>query len=282
MFDSQLEARFERRLTLENDLRLAIEDRALSVVYQPIVNLSTGTIESVEALVRWTHPTLGVVSPAEFVPIAEDVGLIESLGQHVLRTSIQDFLRWKRVDPSRSPRRLSVNLSRVELALAQAYIGRLAQVLSETHMPADCLTLEVTEREIMRDPVLSLDAMRRLKSLGVSLAMDDFGTGASSLSCLRDFPFDSIKIDRSFLANLEQQRDVLMVLHATVTLVDNLGMSSVAEGIERPTQVATLQAIGCRYGQGFLFSAGLPANRLLELDPLANLAGLSVARLESR
>jgi diguanylate cyclase (GGDEF)-like protein/PAS domain S-box-containing protein len=267
-FDEGMQARLRRRLTLESDLRDAIEAGALTVAYQPIVDLQTGRIDGAEALVRWTHPTLGVISPAEFVPIAEDANLIVALGARVLQSACETFQHWRRTDPGRAPRRISVNMSRVELALGDAYIERLRSVLAETGMPAESLLLEVTEREIMRNPALSLELMKRLKAVGVRLAMDDFGTGASSLSCLRDYPFDIIKIDRSFLADLEAQQDVLMVLHATVTLVENLGMASVAEGIERPAQVAVLQTIGCRYGQGFLFSKAVPGDQFLAIDAL--------------
>lgn len=269
VFDEHMENRLLRRLLLENDLRAALLDNGLSVVYQPIVDLETGTMTSAEALVRWTHPTLGPISPAEFVPIAEESGLVVPLGNYVLREACRQFLAWRRSDVDRAPETISINLSRTELALGHAYIERLRNTLMEVGMDPHLLQLEVTEREIARDPALSISLMHALKETGVRLAMDDFGTGASSLSCLRHLPFDTVKIDQSFLASLESERDVLMVLHATVTLIENLGMCSVAEGIERASQVAVLQSIRCRRGQGYLFSRPLAGDLLTAVDCLA-------------
>jgi diguanylate cyclase (GGDEF)-like protein/PAS domain S-box-containing protein len=268
-FDEHMQNRLSRRLLLENDLRSALLKEGLSVVYQPIVDLENGTMTSAEALVRWTHPTLGPISPAEFVPIAEESGLVVPLGNYVLREACRQFLAWRRSDLDRAPETISINLSRTELALGHAYIERLRNTLKEVGMDPHLLQLEVTEREIARDPALSISLMHALKETGVRLAMDDFGTGASSLSCLRHLPFDTVKIDQSFLASLESERDVLMVLHATVTLIENLGMCSVAEGIERASQVAVLQSIRCRRGQGYLFSRPLAGDLLTAVDCLA-------------
>jgi len=269
VFDEPMQNRLSRRMLLESDLRSALLNHALSVVYQPIVDLENGTMTSAEALVRWTHPTLGAISPAEFVPIAEESGLVVPLGDYVLREACRQFLAWRRSDFDRAPESISINLSRTELALGHAYIERLADTLTEVGMDPQFLQLEVTEREIARDPALSISLMHALKETGVRLAMDDFGTGASSLSCLRHLPFDTVKIDQSFLASLESERDVLMVLHATVTLIENLGMCSVAEGIERASQVAVLQSIRCRRGQGYLFSRPLAGELLTAVDCLA-------------
>ena len=269
IFDEQMQSRISRRLALESDLRMALLNDGLSVVYQPIVDLENGRMTSAEALVRWTHPTLGPISPAEFVPIAEESGLVVPLGNYVLREACEQFLSWRRWDPERAPQTISINLSRTELALGHAYIERLRDTLTEVGIEPRCLQLEVTEREIARDPALSISLMHALKETGVRLAMDDFGTGASSLSCLRHLPFDTVKIDQSFLASLESERDVLMVLHATVTLIENLGMCSVAEGIERASQVAVLQSIRCRHGQGYLFSRPLAGELLTAVDCLA-------------
>ncbi len=153
-----------------------------------------------------------------------------------------------------APRYVSVNVSRAELALGDRLLARIRQCLADSRLSADSLQLEVTEREVMRDPDASLALMKRLRELGVRLAMDDFGTGTSSLGCLRQYPFDVIKIDRSFVHDLAANPDVLAVIHATITLVENLGKSSVAEGVEEPAQVAVLQSLGCRYAQGYYFS----------------------------
>jgi diguanylate cyclase (GGDEF)-like protein len=269
VFDEHMQNRVSRRLLLESDLRLALLNNGLNVVYQPIVDLENGTMTSAEALVRWTHPTMGAISPAEFVPIAEESGLVVPLGNFVLREACRQFLAWRRSDLDRAPETISINLSRTELALGHGYIERLRDTLTEVGIEPGFLQLEVTEREIARDPALSISLMHALKETGVRLAMDDFGTGASSLSCLRHLPFDTVKIDQSFLASLESERDVLMVLHATVTLIENLGMCSVAEGIERASQVAVLQSIRCRRGQGYLFSRPLAGDLLTSVDCLA-------------
>jgi EAL domain-containing protein (putative c-di-GMP-specific phosphodiesterase class I) len=163
-------------------------------------------------------------------------------------------------------------VSRAELALGERLLGRIRQTLSQTGISADSLQLEVTEREVMRDPEASLALMRRLRELGVRLAMDDFGTGTSSLACLRQYPFDVIKIDRSFVNDLAADPDVLAVIHATITLVENLGKASVAEGVEEPAQVAVLQSLGCRYAQGYYFSRPVPVENLMGTMLLRQLA----------
>jgi EAL domain-containing protein (putative c-di-GMP-specific phosphodiesterase class I) len=158
---------------------------------------------------------------------------------------------------------VSVNISRAELALGDRLMSRVREVLDATGLPAHCLQLEVTEREVMRDPDTTLKLMHALRALGVQLAMDDFGTGTSSLGCLRDYPFDVIKIDRSFVQDISENPDVLAVIHATITLVQNLGKMSVAEGVERAEQVAVLQSLSCNYAQGYFFSRPVPARELL-------------------
>jgi EAL domain-containing protein (putative c-di-GMP-specific phosphodiesterase class I) len=219
---------------------------------------------SVEALLRWNHPELGAVSPSEFIPIAEECGLIASLGQWVLKEACQALVNWRRIDPLRAPATVSVNISRAELALGGRLLDQLLATLASTGLPAQCLQLEVTEREVMRNPEASFELMRELRRLGVSLAMDDFGTGTSSLRFLREYPFDTIKIDRSFIKDLNTGPDVLAVIHATISLIENLGMASLAEGVEEPAQLALLQSLGCRYAQGYLFSRPVPADRLLD------------------
>jgi EAL domain-containing protein (putative c-di-GMP-specific phosphodiesterase class I) len=266
-----MQRRVSRRLCLEGDLRDALEARQLHVLYQPIIDLETGKLTSVEALVRWTHPELGPISPIEFIPIAEESGLIVALGQFVLRECCAQFLSWQRTAVAQLPVTMSVNVSRSELALGDTYLEALRVILKETGMPSGSLQLEVTEREIVDDPAKSRLLMQRLKATGVRLAMDDFGTGASPLSSLKDFPFDTIKIDQSFIAHVEHQQDVMMVLHATVQLIENLGMSSVAEGVEAAAQVSALQSLGCRSAQGVLFSRPVPGEVLPTVDCLAYL-----------
>ncbi|MBP8307706.1 MAG: bifunctional diguanylate cyclase/phosphodiesterase, partial [Burkholderiaceae bacterium] len=264
VFDEQMHRRLTRRIELENGLRRALGTGQLSLVYQPIVDLESGEMVSVEALARWQHPVLGTISPAEFIPVAEETGLILPLGEWVLRESCRQFMAWRLEAGERAPRTISVNLSRIQMNSPEQLRALLRDVLTSSAMQAEWLQLEVTEREVMRDPQASRALMQELRLIGVRLAMDDFGTGTSSLGCLREFPFDTIKIDRSFLGDLESNRDVLALVHATMTLLENLGLASVAEGVETAAQVAVLQSLGCRYAQGYYLSRPVAADALLD------------------
>lgn len=262
-FSEVMHTRLLRHVTVETALRRALGSRELSLAWQPIVSLETGAVVSAEALLRWDHPVLGKVSPSEFIPIAEDSGLIVAIGQWVLREACAQLAAWRRSRAPGVPEYVSVNLSRTELALGNRLYEQVRNVLQANDLPGACLQLEVTEREVMRNPAEAMKLMRRIQSLGVRFAMDDFGTGTSSLAFLRDYPFNTVKIDRSFVKDLEGSKDVLAVIHATISLVENLGMASVAEGVETPGQLAVLQSLGCRYAQGYLFSRPVPAAELL-------------------
>jgi len=263
VFNEAMRTRLTRHVTIESNLRKALGTSEISLVYQPIVELETGRMTSVEALARWQHPVLGNVSPAEFIPVAEESGLIAPLGQWVLQEACRALAVWRQESPTRAPQSISINISRAELALGDRLLARVRSALEETGLPASCLQLEVTEREVMRDPHTTLRLMHALRDMGVRLAMDDFGTGTSSLGCLRDYPFDVIKIDRSFVHDISGNADVLAVIHATITLVENLGKMSVAEGVERREQVAVLQSLGCHYAQGYFFSKPLSEQQML-------------------
>jgi diguanylate cyclase (GGDEF)-like protein len=264
-FSSTMHERISRQVMIESSLRHAIGSDDLQVVYQPILSLATGRLASVEALVRWEHPILGAVPPSEFIPIAEDSGLIVQLDRWVREQACSAMRHWLSVDPQRAPETVSVNVSRVELAQAGEFRVRIADLLRAMELPAARLQLEVTERNVMRNPQAALKLMRDLKALGVKIAMDDFGTDASSLSVLRTYPFDVVKIDRSFLEGLLNVESVQAVMHATIGLIERLGMASVVEGIEEPAQRTLLRAMGCGYGQGWLFSRPVPADKVLEL-----------------
>lgn len=269
VFNEDMHTRQLRRATLENALRHAIGTDQMWMVYQPIVDLNTGRRCSVEALVRWHHPVLGVVSPGEFIPIAEESGLIVPLGRWILNEACSAMRHWRSTVPARAPDTISVNLSRAEISLGSALREHIVATLQRHDLPPSCLQMEVTEREFMRNPDRALALLRELKSLGIRLAMDDFGTGTSSLSMLRHYPFDTIKIDRSFVQDLAQGADVLALIHATIHLIENLGMTSLAEGVEEPQQVAILQSLGCRLGQGYLFSRPLTAEQVVEdIEPV--------------
>jgi diguanylate cyclase (GGDEF)-like protein/PAS domain S-box-containing protein len=263
MFDDTMRARLTRAAIIETELRHAVERGQLQAVYQPIVDLETGAMTSVEALMRWQHPDLGAVSPSEFIPVAEESGHIMALGEWILRTACLQWTAWQREDPALAPATLSVNLSREQVTLGRRVITVVSEALAAAGMPAAALQLEITEREVMKSPEQARVLLQELSAMGVKLAMDDFGTGTSSLGCLRDYPFDTIKIDKSFVTNVCRDPHVLAVAHATVNVIENLGMVSVAEGIEDPAEVAVLQAMGCRYGQGYLFARPQPAESLL-------------------
>jgi diguanylate cyclase (GGDEF)-like protein/PAS domain S-box-containing protein len=265
-FNDDMHTRLSRKLMIETSLRKAIGTDQLSLVYQSIVELDTGKRSSVEALLRWKHPTLGQISPAEFIPVAEESGLINQVGEWVMRESCSALARWQKIDPERAPRVVSVNVSRAELAQGARLLRCVRESLAAAALPPESLQLEVTEREVMRDPDASLVLMHQLREAGVRLAMDDFGTGTSSLGCLRDYPFDVIKIDRSFVTDLAAGPDTLAVIHATITLVENLGKCSVAEGVETAEQLAILQSLGCHYAQGYFLGYPLPESEVVDTE----------------
>ena len=269
-FEPAMLTKVSRSVLIEEALRRAVVLNQLSLVYQPIVSLQSGLMTSVEALVRWRHPELGVVPPSEFIPIAEDSGLIVPIGEWVLWQACRQWMAWQRERPADAPATVSVNLSRVQMALGDRLLALVAKVLKSVGMPPDRLQLEVTEREVMREPLAARTLMNGLRAMGIRLAMDDFGTGASSLGCLRDYPFDVIKIDKSFIDDMSGP--MLAVVHATVAVIENLGMVSVAEGIEQEMQVGVLQSLGCRYGQGYFFSRPLPPSEVLDAVPATRVA----------
>jgi diguanylate cyclase (GGDEF)-like protein/PAS domain S-box-containing protein len=262
VFTTSMQTQLMRRVRIESDLRGAIGTSQLFLVYQPIVDLQTGGTESIEALLRWNHPELGGIPPSEFVPVAEQSGLIFELAEWVLPEACRMLAAWRSRDRSSAPRSVSVNVSRAELRLGQRLLDRVRETLASTGLPAQCLQLEITEHQVMQDPAYMQSVLLELRGMGVRLAMDDFGTGASSLGCLRHFPFDAIKVDRSFLQGLSGNSEGLAVIHATFMLINNLGKSSVAEGIEDASQVAILQSVGCSYGQGYLFGRPVRAEEL--------------------
>jgi len=276
MFNESMHTRLTRHMTIESDLRHAIANDELYVAYQPIVDLATGRVVSAEALLRWQHPTLGAISPAEFIPIAEETGLIIPVGRWVQQQACRALAQWQALDPEHAPVSISVNVSRAELFLGDKLFAQLQETIEQSGLPPHCLTLEVTEREVMRDPEATIKLMHKIKAIGIKMSMDDFGTGTSSLGVLRSYPFDTIKIDRSFVSDLPGNKDVLAVIHATVNLIENLGMTSLAEGVETAAQAAVLHSLGCRLAQGYLFSRPILPEQMLATIA-AGSAGLKVA-----
>jgi EAL domain-containing protein (putative c-di-GMP-specific phosphodiesterase class I) len=256
-----MNSRVKARRRLEVDLRAAIGGKQFEMFYQPLVSVDSGEVIAFEALIRWRHPERGMISPAEFIPVAEETGLIIPLGEWILRQVCADALGWPRHI------RVAVNLSPVQFrspALVQTVFGALAT----THLEPGRLELEITENALLQDNEAVLEKLHQLKSYGVQISMDDFGTGYSSLSYLRSFPFDKIKIDQSFVRGLGQREDSLAIVRAAISLGRNLGMTTTAEGVETEDQLELLRQEHCDEVQGFLFSPAVPlpeTHRLLRL-----------------
>jgi predicted signal transduction protein with EAL and GGDEF domain len=263
VFDVSMRERVQNRLNLENDLRKALDARQLFLMYQPIISLQSAQIESFEALVRWKHPERGLIFPGEFIPIAEDTRLILPIGDWVLREACGQFVQWQESMGAAAPRSISINLSRNQLVLPDLP-QTIRRILEQTGMTPACLHLEVTESAVMKDAAAATKMLLAIKAIGVKLDMDDFGTGYSSLACLHEFPIDVLKIDRSFIANIDRGRDFAALVHAVAQLARNLNISVVAEGIETVDQLLTLQALECEFGQGYLFSKPLMADQVPE------------------
>ncbi|MGZ8414919.1 MAG: putative bifunctional diguanylate cyclase/phosphodiesterase [Gemmatirosa sp.] len=261
VFESAMYEAVIARLELETDLRRAVEDPAAAgfwLAFQPVVDLRTGRTTSAEALLRWTHPQRGPLSPATFIPLAEETGLIVPLGAWVLREACAERARWQRAltADGRSDDALpgmAVNISGVQLERPE-FVDEVASLLAEAGAPADQLTLEITESVIMQRTEETLRVLHRLKALGVRLAIDDFGTGYSSLSYLQRFPVDVLKIDKSFIDGVARGGSEAALARTIIALGDTLRLRTVAEGIESAAQREELQALGCHQGQGFLFA----------------------------
>ena len=260
-FEPEMNSKIQARRRLEVDLRDAIGGKQFEMFYQPLVSVDSGEVIAFEALIRWRHPERGMISPGEFIPVAEETGLIIPLGEWILRQVCADALSWPRHI------RVAVNLSPVQFrspALVQTVFGALAT----THLEPARLELEITENALLQDNEAVLEKLHQLKSYGVQISMDDFGTGYSSLSYLRSFPFDKIKIDQSFVRGLGQREDSLAIVRAAISLGRNLGMTTTAEGVETEDQLDLLRQERCDEAQGFLFSPAVPlpeTRRLLRL-----------------
>jgi EAL domain-containing protein (putative c-di-GMP-specific phosphodiesterase class I) len=252
------------RLDLTADLDRTLDEGALDVVYQPVVLLGTGAITGFEALARWQHPLLGPISPTEFIPLAEETGLIDRLGHFVLSRVCADLAAWRlELGPDAVPV-VSVNLSPQQLADVHLP-GLVGAALTSSGVPADRLCLEVTESGLGGSDVEVTRALRQIRDLGVQLSLDDFGTGHSSLSRLGGYPFDVVKIDRSFVSRLADGVQDRAVVEAVVRLAAAFTLDVVAEGVETSEQADILAGLGCERVQGFLFSRPVPAAAALDL-----------------
>jgi len=253
VFDAAMRSRAVARLQLENDLRRAIEQQEIRVYYQPILSLQSGKLAGFEALARWLHPSSRLVSPSEFIPVAEETGLILPIGRQVLHEACRQMFAWQNQDASSPGLTISVNLSARQF-MQPGLIEQVKQVLTATGLDPGLLKLEITESVMMENPDAATALLLQLSALGIALAIDDFGTGYSSLSYLDRFPFDTLKIDRSFVSGMGANGENSEIVQTIITLAHNLGMDVVAEGVEKPEQLAHLRTLGCEFGQGFYFS----------------------------
>jgi len=255
-FKSEMNVRAMERQSLEDSLRHAIERCELSLHYQPKMDLATGTIIGVEALIRWLHPQRGLVPPAQFIEIAEDSGLIVPIGRWVLREACRQARVWQLA--GLPPMCIAINISAVELR-APGFVAGVRAILREAELEPRYLELELTETALMEDSRSVADVLKQLKDIGVQLALDDFGTGFSSLSHLKRFPIDALKIDPSFVRDLTTDEDDASIVTAVIGMGKNLHMRVVAEGVETSEQLAMLREFGCPQGQGYYFSRPVPA-----------------------
>src|SRR4030088_2184272 len=257
-FEAGMDARAQSRRKIEIDLRAAIQNDALRPYYQPLIDLSTGRITGFEALVRWAHPERGMISPAEFIPVAEETGLINPLGGLILRRACMDAALWP------DDVRVAVNLSPLQFRIGDL-LSVVMDALKQSGLPAKRLELEITETLLLEKSSQVLATLHALRALGVRISMDDFGTGYSSLSYLRSFPFDKIKIDQSFVRDLAANRDAQAIVRSIISLGIGLGVTITAEGVETEAELSCLRSEGCHEGQGFLFSRARPNAEIVGL-----------------
>jgi diguanylate cyclase (GGDEF)-like protein/PAS domain S-box-containing protein len=264
VFDADMRAKVMARLQLETDLRHALEREEFRNFYQPIVKLVSGEIVGFEALLRWQHPTRGLLGPEEFIPVAEETGLIRELGWWNLREACRQISEWRAAADAHSHLTISVNLSAKQF-LQPNLVADIKKLLRELALPPEALKLEITESTVMADPSAAVEMLQQIKSLGIRLAIDDFGTGYSSLSYLHRFPLDTLKIDRSFISGMGENGEGMEIARTILPMANNLRLDVVAEGVETLQQVAMLKKLQCKYAQGFYFSRPLSADGIAAL-----------------
>ena len=259
VFDRQMYLETLKTIELESNLRLALEQNQFSLYYQPIISLANGTLTGFESLIRWQHPEKSFISPVDFIPIAEDTGLIVQIGDWVLKTACQQLRTWQQqftAIPNVNSLKISINVASQQLQEPN-FIEKLDKILAETGLNPNCLRLEITERALVDSEHNTNHTLTEIKRRGIKLSIDDFGTGYSSLSYLRRLPIDNLKIDRSFVENINSNTESLEIVKTIITLAQTLKMDAIAEGIETREQRDRLKALGCEYAQGYLFSKPL-------------------------
>lgn len=264
LFDAEMRARAVRRLEVERELRLALEREELVLHYQPVVALGSGEVTGLEALVRWRHPERGLLDPAEFVSIAEDSGLIDPIGRWVQESACRQALSWHERFPDQRPCDISVNLSARQVA-NRDLADSVAEILARTGLDPVHLHLEITESVLVEESAAATTTLEALSEIGVGLVLDDFGTGYSSLAYLNRFPFDSLKIDRSFVDELGVGEERTAIVEAIIGMARALSLDVIAEGVENETQLSELRRLGCDYAQGHFFSKALPPEQVTDL-----------------
>lgn len=264
LYDPSMNDQTLVRLELSNDLRRALGRSEFRLYYQPVVDLETGSLVGMEALLRWQHPERGLVPPAAFIPLAEETGLILPLGRWVLKEACRQARRWQLEFPSTPSLFMCVNLSVRQLHQANL-LDEVSSALTETGLAAQDLHLEITESHMMQDAASTLETLHRLKQLGVKVAIDDFGTGYSSLSYLKRFPVDILKVDRSFVGGLGENPENNAIVQTVIALAKALNLTVQGEGVETPGQLEDLRALQCERGQGYYFAKPLPTDELTRL-----------------
>jgi EAL domain-containing protein (putative c-di-GMP-specific phosphodiesterase class I) len=264
-FEPTMEADLQERRFIERELRRALEEKALDLHYQPIVSAEGSRTVGVEALLRWNHPTRGNIPPMDFVPIAERTGIMPKLGEFVLRRALKDAMRWPELY-------VAINLSPVQVR-SRALVPLVSSLLRETGVEPSRVVLEITEGVLMDDPEAMKTRLEELRGLGVRIALDDFGSGFSSLSYLQRFPFDKLKIDRGFVAPLGRFENSAVIIQAIVALGRALGLSVLVEGVETEEQRVLLRLAGCDEMQGYLFARPAPRDSIDRLLLEAKLRG---------
>ena len=257
LFEIEMDVQLQARRAIEMDLREAVRNNELTVFYQPQLDLTSDTVVGFEALLRWRHPLHGMISPAQFIPIAEEIGLISALGEWVLEEACREAATWP------DEIKIAVNLSPVQFRNTNL-VHAVRNSLATSGLPPRRLELEITESALLKDSEKVLAILHSLRDMGISTALDDFGTGYSSLSYLRSFPFDKIKIDQSFVREMVRRPDCLAIVHSIAQLAQRLGMVTTAEGVETQQQLEQVRKVGCTQAQGFYFDRPRPGSEIVK------------------